>query len=242
MELTERVKYKQLLFNQFEKRFNDEYLQERARHFKKLHEETPIKVGEVVLIEEPNQKRRDWKSGVIERLIPSADGVVRSVELRTLNGPLHRPVQRLYAYELNENHPLEDDPSNNDDGVEPTSDSIDGPEAIDRRNADTAADGTEGGLPNRNSAQQPVQLDAGAPPVTTGTSADNSLEPGLNDVKPDDALPLSRTEPVAQPQRGSVETRELGRGLRTKRPKQSDDFVYGDGRAEPKRKNKKKNQ
>ena len=57
MELTERVKYKQLLFNQFEKRFNDEYLQERARHLKKTAR---------------GNSNQDRRSGVNRRAEPKA--------------------------------------------------------------------------------------------------------------------------------------------------------------------------
>ena len=40
--------------------------------------------------------------GVITDLIPGRDGVVRSAVLRTANGELRRPVQKLYPLEVNE--------------------------------------------------------------------------------------------------------------------------------------------
>jgi len=103
LQLVNRVKYRELVFNEWERRWNEEYLQDRARHFSKKHKESNIKVGEDVLIEEENLKRSQWRAGVIEKILPSVDGVTRAITLRTTNGHLNRPVQRLYAFELNEN-------------------------------------------------------------------------------------------------------------------------------------------
>ena len=69
----------------------------------------------MVLIEGPSHKRREWKSGVIEKVNVSSDGAVRSVELRTVNGTLNRPVKRLFAYELNEEWPFNDEPPSSGD-------------------------------------------------------------------------------------------------------------------------------
>ena len=100
MELTQRVRYRNMLQDEFERRWIDEYLQERARQFKKKHHTTPIRLGEVVLIAADNVRRYNWNMGLITKLYPSADGVVRSVELKTATGTLRRPVQRLCALEV----------------------------------------------------------------------------------------------------------------------------------------------
>jgi hypothetical protein len=108
-ELVERVEYYGKLTADFKKRWHTEYLQERALHFKHQHRVEPIRIGEVVLIQEDNMKRRQWDIGVIKETIPSSDGVVRQVLLRTASGQLRRPVQRLCELEINENNPWENE-------------------------------------------------------------------------------------------------------------------------------------
>ena len=53
-----------------------------------------------MLIAADNVRRYNWNMGLITKLYPSADGVVRSVELKTATGTLRRPVQRLCALEV----------------------------------------------------------------------------------------------------------------------------------------------
>jgi len=55
---------------------------------------------EVVLIGTENSKRADWPLAVVKELIPSRDGKVRLVKLRTASGILLRPVQRIYPLEI----------------------------------------------------------------------------------------------------------------------------------------------
>ena len=107
VDATNRIKYLERLANDFWTRWQKEYLRERSLHYERRRNIQPIRVGEVVLIQADNVKRQEWKMGVISELHPSADGIVRSVTLRTTNGDLRRPVQRLCALELNED---EDDP------------------------------------------------------------------------------------------------------------------------------------
>ena len=46
----------------------------------------PISVGEVVLVEVGNHKRKDWIT-LVQKTFPSVGGIIRSVELRTLTDP-----------------------------------------------------------------------------------------------------------------------------------------------------------
>lgn len=41
-----------------------------------------------------------WKSGVVVELIPGRDGRILMVKLRTKNGKISRPIQKLYPIEL----------------------------------------------------------------------------------------------------------------------------------------------
>ena len=56
--------------------------------------------GSLVLISDENSYRLQWPLGVVQRLFPSRDGQVRSVEIKTAKGILVRPVQRLYHLEV----------------------------------------------------------------------------------------------------------------------------------------------
>ena len=63
-----------------------------------------INVGDVVLMEEDNVKRLQWKMGIVQNLISGKDGQVRGVELRTTShGKPHiltRPIQKIYPLEV----------------------------------------------------------------------------------------------------------------------------------------------
>ncbi|KAF8795518.1 hypothetical protein HNY73_000011 [Argiope bruennichi] len=59
-----------------------------------------FKVGEVVIVEVTNQKRLYWPLGKITERFPSNNGSVHLVKVKTKNGEFLRPVQRLYALEV----------------------------------------------------------------------------------------------------------------------------------------------
>jgi hypothetical protein len=136
-----------------------------------------------VLIEEPVLKRREWKSAVIQKLNTSTDGVVRSVELRTINGTLHQPVQRLCAFELNENYPLRDDPPEDDDANDADDvDADDGSRENERREADTVATVPERELSTNNIANQLSTTPAGAPPVIRQPNLEQTDDATINEI------------------------------------------------------------
>ena len=56
--------------------------------------------GEVVLIKGDSRNRGKWNIGIVETIMPSRDGVIRGVRLKTKNGYLERAVQHLYPLEL----------------------------------------------------------------------------------------------------------------------------------------------
>ena len=63
------------------------------------------KINDVVLVEDENLKRMDWKIGKIEELIQSKDGEIRSAKIVTItNGKksyMRRPINKLYPIESN---------------------------------------------------------------------------------------------------------------------------------------------
>ncbi|GFY20215.1 integrase catalytic domain-containing protein [Trichonephila clavipes] len=59
-----------------------------------------LKVGEIVLIENPNKKRLYWPLGKVIQLIPGRDGKVRTLKLRCSNSEIIRPIQRVFPLEI----------------------------------------------------------------------------------------------------------------------------------------------
>ena len=59
-----------------------------------------LKIGDIVLIGSDNQKRINWPIARVQELLPGRDGKVRVVKVKTHNGTLLRPVQRLYPLEV----------------------------------------------------------------------------------------------------------------------------------------------
>ncbi|GFY35953.1 uncharacterized protein TNCV_4843251 [Trichonephila clavipes] len=59
-----------------------------------------LKVGEIVLIEDPNKKRLYWPLGKVIELIPGRDGTVRILKLRCSNFEIIRPIQRVFPLEI----------------------------------------------------------------------------------------------------------------------------------------------
>ncbi|GFS44505.1 hypothetical protein TNIN_477181 [Trichonephila inaurata madagascariensis] len=62
----------------------------------------PLKVGEVVVVENSLRNRTLWSLARVIQLIPGKDGHVRVARVKTKTGELVRPVQRLYNLELQE--------------------------------------------------------------------------------------------------------------------------------------------
>jgi len=80
-------------------RFRKEYL---ANLVQRQNEKKtcPPKVNDVVLVGQENKKRYEWPLGIIVELYPGRDGQVRVARVKTKNGFLVRPLQRLYPLEV----------------------------------------------------------------------------------------------------------------------------------------------
>ncbi|XP_057662513.1 uncharacterized protein LOC130897595 [Diorhabda carinulata] len=119
--LHKRVRRRQEIRDNLKQRFRSEYLGQMFMTASNLKNPREPKVGEIVLIGADNQKRMHWPMAVVEELILGVDGRCRVVKLRTQDGQLTRPVQRVFPLEI----PLEEEM---DQGqllaeVEPESDS-----------------------------------------------------------------------------------------------------------------------
>ena len=53
-----------------------------------------LKEGSVVLVSEENVPRLSWPLGVIVKMFPGNDGILRSVDVKTSKGVFNRPVQK----------------------------------------------------------------------------------------------------------------------------------------------------
>lgn len=88
----------------FWRRYQAEYLhtlQERRKWNKHV---TNLKVGDLVIIQEPNLPPLQWKTGRITKIFPGSDGTVRVVEMKTASqSTLTRVVTRLVPLPSNEN-------------------------------------------------------------------------------------------------------------------------------------------
>ncbi|UYV76606.1 hypothetical protein LAZ67_14001435, partial [Cordylochernes scorpioides] len=59
-----------------------------------------LRIGEIVLIGNDDQRRIDWPMAKIEELIPGSDGKIRVARIRTTRGILMRPIQKIYPLEV----------------------------------------------------------------------------------------------------------------------------------------------
>ena len=99
MSLGKRWKYQQTLLKHFWNRWSKEYLTELQQMRKWQDVRDNVKVGDVVLVADDNQRKQDWMLGRIQDLHPGRDGLVRSVTVKTSGGLRRRPVQRLRLLE-----------------------------------------------------------------------------------------------------------------------------------------------
>ena len=56
-------------------------------------------VGDIVLVADDNVARNQWALGRVENLLPGADGLVRTVEVRAKRATRKRPVTKLCLLE-----------------------------------------------------------------------------------------------------------------------------------------------
>ncbi|XP_060064401.1 uncharacterized protein LOC132544769 [Ylistrum balloti] len=74
----------QVLTERFWSRWRKEYLATLQPRRKWQEKERDIKVGDVIIMKDSQAIRNDWPLGVITRVIPSTDELVRKVELRVV--------------------------------------------------------------------------------------------------------------------------------------------------------------
>ncbi|XP_055633024.1 uncharacterized protein LOC129773443 [Toxorhynchites rutilus septentrionalis] len=79
----------------FWSRWRKEYLSQLQARTKRWRPAIKIEVGKLVIIKDDNLPPMRWKLGRIIEVHPGADGIVRVVTLKTANGNLKRPVEKI---------------------------------------------------------------------------------------------------------------------------------------------------
>lgn len=100
VDLNARLRYKQSIIEQLIKRFRREYLSQLIMKSNKPKPRA-LKEGNIVLIGDDSKKRFDWPMASAEKLISVRDNTPWVVSLKTKNGMLKRPIQRIYPLEIN---------------------------------------------------------------------------------------------------------------------------------------------
>ena len=89
----------QYLANIFWKRWTREYLPTLSLRQKWTKAQRNVEVGDTVIIIDENLPRGTWSLGRVIETFPGADGMVRSVRLRTKSATLIRPIHKLCLLE-----------------------------------------------------------------------------------------------------------------------------------------------
>lgn len=91
-----------LIADEITRRFFTNYLPILTKRTKWFRDEKSLKVGDLVLIIEPNDTRNEWKRGVVRRLYSGRDGRSRVADVALPGGTIKksRAIQRLAKIEI----------------------------------------------------------------------------------------------------------------------------------------------
>ena len=93
--LRKRWRRVQHLANTFWKRWKREFLMTLQQRSKWNEEKRNLQVNDIVLLKDENSPRNEWPLGRIQEVEQSNNGLARSVKLKTKNGVLRRPVNKV---------------------------------------------------------------------------------------------------------------------------------------------------
>ena len=94
-----RWKQVQMLSNHFWSRWIQEYLTTLHLRQKWMRPQRNVRVGDLVLVHENRISRGLWSIAVVKKVIPGRDGRVRTVEIKTKDTVLTRPVVNISLLE-----------------------------------------------------------------------------------------------------------------------------------------------
>lgn len=92
---SQRWKFLQQLLKQFWNKWSKDYLNQLQNRPKWKIMQQNIHPGEVVIVKSEQLHPTVWPLGIIEKVYPGKDGLVRVVQVRTKNGLFERPVAKL---------------------------------------------------------------------------------------------------------------------------------------------------
>ncbi|KAJ0178490.1 hypothetical protein K1T71_006313 [Dendrolimus kikuchii] len=96
----QRWKYIQKMLSDFWKRWSAEYLITLNQRFKWRNKGKEPEIGDIVIINDHNMPPAKWLLGTISEKYPGKDNITRVVEVKTKNGHMKRPVNKLYFLPL----------------------------------------------------------------------------------------------------------------------------------------------
>ena len=103
-DITSRKKFRQVqaIADLFWKQWREEYLPQLTKRTRWRDHIPNVSVGELVVLAEDDLKRGKWPLARVTKIFPSADGVVRTVEVKTKDGLYTRPTTNICKLEDNE--------------------------------------------------------------------------------------------------------------------------------------------
>ena len=100
-ELSDRLILRNKLLNKFWNIWSKSYIVNLPPVVKGFEQKCDIKKGSLVLIREDNVPRLKWPIGIVTEVFPGRDGLIRTVQLKTANNTIVRPIQKLHYLEIN---------------------------------------------------------------------------------------------------------------------------------------------
>ena len=99
-DLRKQYQIAQMITDSFWRRWTKEYLPTLNLRPKWNTTAKQVVVGDVVLMVDPNGPRNSWPLGIIERVFPGRDGVVRAADVRNNEGIYRRGVRQLVVLDV----------------------------------------------------------------------------------------------------------------------------------------------
>jgi hypothetical protein len=87
------------LLHKFWKVWSNNYLCNLPKCVPQFYQRGSLDIGKMVLIQEDNVTRMQWPLGRVTEVFPGKDGKIRTAAIKTKNGIVIRPIQRLCILE-----------------------------------------------------------------------------------------------------------------------------------------------
>lgn len=118
IDLRQRWYKSQEFADKFWRRWLKEYVPIISRRSKWFSKQKPIKIGDIVVIVDPDLPRNCWPKGIVISTIVARDGQVRRAVVKTKYSVLERPVAKLAVLDVSGESESKLEPSNSFTGEE----------------------------------------------------------------------------------------------------------------------------